>query len=340
MPVILVFVTGLVFGITFSFVLIIANEQRQVATAYYSNGLDGKEDIRSALNGHSPNEEFHKNEDIVAAKLSKYIKVLCLVVTAPENFNTKTVAVNQTWGKRCSRLLFVSNKKNEFFPLIDFPVPVGKQYVWGLAKEAFKHVYQYYLGTIDWIVRADDDTFVVMENLHYLLSKYNPDDALYLGCRFKKDMTQGFMSAGSGYVLSREAVKRLVEQTIPNKALCADGNEGIEEEEIGRCLENANVTAVDTRDAKGRYRFFPFNMETHIIPGKIANDSRFWKTIYYPYKTGLDCCSDTAISFNSMDARRMIFMEYMLYHLHPYGISHEQHEGDKMHESVNKTESA
>lgn len=340
-PALLVFTTGLIFGITFSLVLIVTNIHNGKQMGYNSRDWksDGTEDIKNALNGHSPDEEFHKNEDIVAAKLSKHIKILCLVITAPENFNTKTVAVNQTWGKRCSKLLFVSSKKNESFPVIDFPVPAGKQNVWGLAKEAFKYVYTNYLGTADWILRADDDTYVIMENLRYLLSRYNPDDALYLGCRFKKNSSQGYMSSGSGYVLSREAVKRLVEKTIFNKSLCTHGNEGFEEVEIGRCLENANVTPVDTRDAMGRYRFFPFNVETHIIPEKIPDSSWFWNTIYYPYKTGLDCCSDTAVSFNSVEPRKMILMEYFLYHLHPYGISHGQPEIYEKNVSVGKTKS-
>ena len=42
-----------------------------------------------------------------------------------------------------------------------------------------------------------------MENLKFMLLPYDPDKALYFGCRFKKLVNSGYMSGGAGYVLSR-----------------------------------------------------------------------------------------------------------------------------------------
>lgn len=39
---------------------------------------------------------------------------------------------------------------------------------------------------------------MVVENLRHHLSGYDPTEALYLGCRFKREDPQGFMSAGAG----------------------------------------------------------------------------------------------------------------------------------------------
>lgn len=69
----------------------------------------------------------------------------------------------------------------------------GRINLWGKTRDAFTHVYNHYLESADFFLKADDDTYVIVENLLHLLQPYDPNETLYLGCEFK-----GYMSGGAG----------------------------------------------------------------------------------------------------------------------------------------------
>jgi len=111
-------------------------------------------------------------------------------------------------------------KKTLFFSDKDLPAvnlntgPEGRNSLWAKTKSAFTYVYEHYRDQGDWFVKADDDTYMVVENLRYMLQPYNSSDPLYFGCKFKPYVSQGYMSGGAGYVLSKEALKRFVTQGV------------------------------------------------------------------------------------------------------------------------------
>lgn len=61
-----------------------------------------------------------------------------------------------------------------------------RDHLWGKTKKAFEHIYENYLDEYDWFLKADDDTYVIMQNLRYFLYEYPTEMPIYFGCRFKK----------------------------------------------------------------------------------------------------------------------------------------------------------
>ena len=119
-----------------------------------------------------------------------------------------------TWGKRCNKILLMSSIADDEVPTVKLKLGDGGDkysHLWGKTKSAFRYVYQNHFEEYDWFVKADDDTYMIIENLRYLLKDYNSSSPLYFGRKFKPFVKQGYMSGGAGYVLSKEALRRLVE---------------------------------------------------------------------------------------------------------------------------------
>ncbi|CAG0907770.1 unnamed protein product, partial [Cyprideis torosa] len=141
---------------------------------------------------HSIHEHAHRGEDDLALWMFKKVRILCWVATHPGNLHKKAVHVLRTWGKRCNTLLFVSGNGTEEVPseiatyMLTLDMKEERKYLWVKTRRAFRHIYKHYLHEADWFMKADDDTFVVLENLRYLLfNQTGSDTPLYHGCRFK-----------------------------------------------------------------------------------------------------------------------------------------------------------
>ena len=53
-----------------------------------------------------------------------------------------------------------------------------------------------------------------MENLRYMVRNYDPSEAIWFGCKYRPYVENGYMSGGAGYVLSREALDRFVQNGL------------------------------------------------------------------------------------------------------------------------------
>uniref|UniRef100_A0A914VMC1 N-acetylgalactosaminide beta-1,3-galactosyltransferase n=1 Tax=Plectus sambesii TaxID=2011161 RepID=A0A914VMC1_9BILA len=194
--------------------------------------------------------------------------------------------------------------------------------LWNETKAAFKYIYDHYINDYDWFLKADDDTYVIVENLRLMLLAYQPTEPICFGCKFKLFTKQGYMSGEAGYILSRAALRRFAEIGLHNHSLCSAEQRGDEDIRMGQCLEGVGVRAGDSRDTYGRHRMLPFMPEAHLDPGdRMVGHSFFPAYTYYRYNQGQNCCSDYTVSFHYVSKKTMYAMEFFFYRLRPFGIS-------------------
>lgn len=159
---------------------------------------------------HEINDDTHAHENTtVARQLFNEVRILCWIMTSPKNHKKKAIHVKKTWGKRCNKLIFMSSELDSELESVALPVQEGRNNLWAKTKEAFKYVYQNHLDEADWILKADDDTwvvkenklkevfsssfinsYVVVENLRYMLYQYSSSQPIYFGCKFKPYVKQ------------------------------------------------------------------------------------------------------------------------------------------------------
>lgn len=172
------------------------------------------------------------------ASNNQSLVIMCLIFTTVEQYDRKALAVKLTWAKRCNFYAFFYSKKNHIHldGAYALDVPEGREHLTAKTMKAFSVAYDKYHEKVDWYLKADDDTYIIMENLRHLLSKYDSNRPIYLGHKSTDFLKKGYNSGGAGYLLSKEAMKTMMEKADAFPKSCHI-ERGVEDFDIGRCLE-------------------------------------------------------------------------------------------------------
>ncbi|KAK8396394.1 hypothetical protein O3P69_005440 [Scylla paramamosain] len=204
-------------------------------------------------------------------------RILCLIITSPPYHVTRARHVAATWSPHCTRAVFLTTLEDPTLPeVLLTPGAATYDQLWEKVTKGFLWAYKV-LGEFDWVVKADDDSFVFVENLRAAVKVLDPDSPLAAGVHLATWETgETYLNGGASYVLSRGAVRVLVER---------------------------GVKFLDSRDSEGRQRFHIYPPQELVDPRSEADLRHLWlrRVSVYPYK-GYGELSDEVISFHYVDA--------------------------------------
>ncbi|KAL3887670.1 hypothetical protein ACJMK2_000065 [Sinanodonta woodiana] len=282
----------------------------------------------------SQSEQSYKNampDDSRSEQSYQNVTIFCWILSMTSNLKDKAAAVNSTWAPRCNKYVFVisaepgvtsasNNQETSGYvqnDILYINSPEGYLNLVKKVKKVIQYLYEKELHNFDWFLKADDDSYFIIENLRYLLSKHDPSKGLYLGYALEPEVYSKsvlYMSGGAGYVFSREGIRLMVEKGY-NVGACKESTD-FEDLEIGKCAKIAGVTAVNTTDKFDRETFHPDHLKD-FLPGPPQD----WLKYYAKNKPkgGPDCCSQYSISFHRMSYQDILIFDHLLYKTNVYG---------------------
>uniref|UniRef100_A0A0N4Z6X5 N-acetylgalactosaminide beta-1,3-galactosyltransferase n=1 Tax=Parastrongyloides trichosuri TaxID=131310 RepID=A0A0N4Z6X5_PARTI len=257
---------------------------------------------------------------ILNHQMMRQVKIFCIVLTS--NVNTERCLLQKnTWLKRCNNFIFGSGVENSSIPTFKAYHNDGYSFSFGKMKNTLKHVWEKYGDKYDWYIKADDDTYVVMENLRAYLINEDPDKHGYHGFRMHvgESDPHTYMSGGAGYVMSRKSVKSLVETGLDNSKYCRQVDEAFDDLEIGNCLEKLGAKPGISLDSKDRILFSPLDPPRQISPVIDGFKQGFINMARFHYETSINSMADFPITFHYVRGELMYALEYFLYHMEVIG---------------------
>jgi glycoprotein-N-acetylgalactosamine 3-beta-galactosyltransferase len=182
----------------------------------------------------------------------------------------------------------------------------------------------------DWIIKADDDSYVSVENFKHLVRSKNfaSSNPYYLGISIAIPGSLRFFNAGSGYALSKKALEiaaphfpssKFYNKTDPKR--CKEDNTWSEDIKMAECLSHFGILPAKTRDEIHRENFLTYSVSFHLRTAR-RNDSKFalWEQKPENLGHGGNCCGIRPVTWHGYKVgsdlhRAFYYYDYLMYDL-------------------------
>ena len=260
----------------------------------------------------------------IFTRIHPKIRILCWIQTMPALHATLCTAINNTWGRDCSILVFVSTAPHDGLNIIvvDTGLPESRSTLWFKTMQAWLKVYERYIDAADWFFKADDDTYTNMHYMRKFVANKDANTPLSYGRALKVvgprknrsgvddwDLPLTFLSGGSGQLLSRGAVRLMVESAVSDPSKVWQTIEGPSDVQTSYALHAVGVLPMEALDEDEdlRHRFIVLgllleNTMTH------QNYPKSWLWKYSnTSRDGPDCCSKKWIAAHYVQEEPMYY---------------------------------
>ncbi|TDH71944.1 hypothetical protein CCR75_003413 [Bremia lactucae] len=296
---------------------------------------------------------IHVTPQPSSALRPNHSKIFCIVNTISVHHQTRAQAVAETWGQRCDKLMFFSNvtdtivvaagtSRAKQYPVVKMDVIADHHHLWQKHKATLRYVYAHYRHEFDWFYKADDDAYVIVENLRQYLRRPEiyqtaPREAMQMGHRF--NLTQElvsyyivddtiekrwrdkwnrwvFNSGGPGYVMNRLYLDKIV-SILPDGTCMSDKYSEMvpDDVSISFCMMWHNVFPWDTRDHQGRERWHADSPKGVFMVN--PNRPNYWYVQYHQHIGGVrpkeESVAPDTVAFHYIQPHLMYHIERTLY---------------------------
>jgi glycoprotein-N-acetylgalactosamine 3-beta-galactosyltransferase len=263
----------------------IKNSSRNKLASFLTPKVQLATKIRSESQIISSNQESkQKNKEL-----------FCLILTKTKSLGTRAKQAYDSWAKKCDKHVFMATLPDEF-KLTNKDINEGieaelessltvlqppdfhKDKYSKITDKVFstlKYMYKKY-DDYEYYLKADDDTFIFVENLREFLREKNSSRIpLTYGYDFKQFVERGYHSGGAGYVLTNAAFTLLASKLTRNYSFCSISETGTEDIDVAKCLRKLSVYSASSLDENGRERFHPFTLDIHYF-GEFTSPQYSW----------------------------------------------------------------